>query len=265
MTKKNIVFLAGLPRTGSTLLTSIFDQNPEVHVDGQSPLIFLMLGAKQICSEGIAQDCLIRVRREGFVHEWLSDIPDSYYQHVTEPMIIDKNFAWSFDPQFLRHYITNTPRILVLVRPVLEIVKSFVSIARQRGDVLPERNLLADDCPLRLQICNTGWALANNSEDYFFGTYDQLVDNPQSFVNQAATFWGIPDFEYDFTQIVNKKPENDYASKTRGLHEIRPQITRREYEVKISDSLFAIAKELDDALQHDYEQAKKIKPERFIA
>jgi hypothetical protein len=35
---KNLMFLSGLPRTGSTLLTSLLNQHPEIYASGSSPL-----------------------------------------------------------------------------------------------------------------------------------------------------------------------------------------------------------------------------------
>ncbi len=40
--KKNFYFISGLPRTGSTLLSSILYQNPLIHTEGNSALCQLM-------------------------------------------------------------------------------------------------------------------------------------------------------------------------------------------------------------------------------
>ena len=39
---KKFFFISGLPRTGSTLLSSILYQNPLIHAEGNSPLCQLM-------------------------------------------------------------------------------------------------------------------------------------------------------------------------------------------------------------------------------
>ena len=260
---KNIVFLSGLPRTGSTLLTSILSQNPDIYVDGQSPLVFLMLGAKQTCNT-LAKETLSRVHKEDFEHEWLTSIPDFYYHNVKQKIIIDKNRGWSYDSLQLRYYITPAPRILVMLRPITEIVKSFIRVNKDRGDILPERNLLSDNSPLLMSIQNVAWALANDSEDYLFGSYQQLVDEPLAFLERVSEFWGLPKYDYDFTKIKNPKPENDAMFNTLGLHEVRPQLGKQEYEVKISNHLMKTAQILDDALWNDIEQAKKFNLRRFI-
>jgi len=143
-------------------------------------------------------------------------------------------------------------------------VKSFVYVNKLRGDVVPERNLLNEDCPFRINLVNTAWALSHDGDDYLFGTYDQLINNTTSFLGQVCDFWQIPDFTYDLQNIKNPKPENDAFAFTNGLHEIRQTINKRDYEIKLSKGLYDTAKELDDALTHDMAEAKRRKPERFI-
>lgn len=261
-TRPHLVFLAGLPRTGSTLLTSILSQNPDVHVGTTSPLVMLMLGAKNTC-QAIARDALLRSRQEGFEHEWLTSIPSFYYRDVKKQFIIDKNRAWTRDSMFLRFYITPTPRILVMLRPITEIVKSFIRVNTERGDALPERNLLEDGDPLLASIQDVGWALSSKNDDYFFVTYEQLITDTQKILEQISNFWHLPEHSYQLDNIQNPTPENDDAVFTRGLHVIKPQITRPDYQVRISKSLWSRATDLDDALRHDYEQAKRINPARF--
>jgi hypothetical protein len=109
------------------------------------------------------------------------------------------------------------------------------------------------------------WALQQDSDEQLFGTYEQLVTNPQSFLDQVCDFWRIRKWQWDFENIRNPKPEDDAAFRTEGLHDIRPKLGKRDYEVKVSATLMAFAKQLDEALWHDYEQAKKIRPGNFIA
>lgn len=253
---RKIVFLSGLPRTGSTLLTSILNQNPDVYAGGSSPLVFLMLGAYDTC-ETIASDTLQRTRRESFRDEWVRSIPNLFYKEIQNPVVVDKNRAWSRDHLGLRYYVADDPKILVMLRPITEIVRSFVFVAKERGDILPERGLLTDSCPLLLNIKNTAWALSHADSSFLFVTYDQLVNKTQFFLQEVSKFWGLSQFNYDLENIKDEKPENDAALATQGLHEIRTRIGKRNYEVKVSRGLMDYAKELDEALWHDYEQAKK--------
>jgi hypothetical protein len=45
---------------------------------------------------------------------------------------------------------------------------------------------------------------------------------------------------------------------------VRHKLGKRDYEVKVSKNLMSFAQELDEALWHDFEQARKIAPSRFV-
>ena len=47
--KKQFVFLSGLPRTGSTLLSAILSQNPKIYSEGNSAVCQLMYDMQQSC------------------------------------------------------------------------------------------------------------------------------------------------------------------------------------------------------------------------
>lgn len=264
MTSKQIVFLSGLPRTGSTVLTSILSQNPDIYVEGQSALPLLMNGALQTCKTD-ARENLLRTYRKDFDQVWLPEIVSLYYKNVSQPIIIDKMRGWTKDNSRLRYYITDKPRILTMIRPITEIVQSFVRIKKLNGDILPEAGLLQYNSPLMVAVQNVAWALQQNSDEQLFGTYDQLVTDPQSFLNQLCDFWGVPKRDWNFESITNPRPENDAAFRTEGLHDVRRKLERRTYEIRVSKNLMAFANELDEALSHDYEQAKRLRPASFIA
>ena len=261
---KQIVFLSGLPRTGSTLLTSILSQDPDTHVDGSSPLARILFGVNRTCT-ALAHEGLVRTRRTNFTDELLREIPKMFYKDVSEHVIVEKDRAWGHDPLDLIKYVSSEPRVVILLRPITEIVESFVHVKRVNGDLLPEKGLLQRGIdPFMDAIDNTAYALANVSERYLFGTYDQLISNPQSFLDQVCDFWRIRKWQWNFEDITNPKPEDDAAFRTEGLHDVRPKLGKRDYEVKVSKNLMEFAKKLDKALWHDYEQAKELRPESFI-
>lgn len=261
---KNIVFLSGLPRTGSTLLTSILSQNPDIYVDGSSPLARILFGVSRTCNF-FASEGLIRIGREDFTEELLTTIPEMFYKNVNHKYIVEKDRAWGRDELDLIKYVSEKPRVLMMIRPITDIVRSFVHVKRINGDLLPEKDLLiAGVDPFMDAIQNTAYALQNVSDKFLFGTYDQLVTEPDYFMNKVYDFWGIPSFSHSYTKIKNPKPENDRAFRTEGLHDVRPNLKKRVYETKVSKHLWKFAKELDVALWEDVEKAKAIRPESFI-
>jgi sulfotransferase len=257
-------FLAGLPRTGSTLLTCILGQNPNVHVSGGSPLARLMFAAYDGC-EKYASEGLVRVRRTDFKDVLLTEIPRLYYKDVKQKYILDKDRAWSHDPLGFLEYITDQPRVVVLLRSIPEIVESFVLINTRNGDMLPERNFLEPGVdPLMYALRNTMKALQGGDDRFLFGTYDQLLGDPERFVDAVYKHYGWEPYDHNFNEITDLNLEDDEACYTPGLHEVRSRIERRPVNVKVSIGLMKQAQELDDILWHKVKNSIKNTPHRHI-
>ena len=121
----SLVFLSGLPRTGSTLLSSILNQNPNVHAGANSPMCQLMWDMEQSCSyseEQVKNTLEVKPKI-------IKQIPKIFYDGI-EKNIVDKCRTWTLpgNLELINKYITKTPKIVVMVRPIVDIVKSFVYI-----------------------------------------------------------------------------------------------------------------------------------------
>ena len=81
--------LSGLPRTGSTLLSAILSQNPEIHAEGNSAVCQLMWDM-QGSIYGTANQQLIASDRLNTGIEIIKNIPNIYYKDVTASTVIDK-------------------------------------------------------------------------------------------------------------------------------------------------------------------------------
>jgi sulfotransferase len=262
--QKKIGFLAGLPRTGSTLFSCILAQNNNVHVSGGSPLARLMFGTYDVC-HGYAKEGLIRTRRTDFTNELLFEIPRLFYKNVEKPYILEKDRAWAYDPLNFMNYITESPKIVVLLRSIPEIIESFIYIKIKNKDVLPERDLLvAGVDPLMDALRNTLKCLKSEDSRYIFGTYDQLLHNPSYFIAKAYEHYEWKPFFHNFDNIEDLHLEDDAAFHTQGLHDVRPKLERRKISVKVSAGLMKQAHELDDILWAHVENSIKNTPHRHI-
>ena len=137
---KNIFFLSGLPRTGSTLLTSILSQNPQIHAKGNSPLCQLMWDLQVSCSNTEQMQ-----NNPDVSDKLLSSIPKTFYENSNKN-IVDKCRSWTLPAnlELIDNYITKSPKIIVMLRPMVEIVKSFVFIRTMNNWKNPEEGLLDD-------------------------------------------------------------------------------------------------------------------------
>lgn len=230
------VALSGLPRTGSTLLTSILSQNPEIHAEGQSAVCQLMWDMQESCATEFSCKSMAANGRTTTADDLMRAIPAIYYKNVTARHIVDKCRSWTFpsNVEMLRRYVTNDPKIIVMVRPVAEVVRSFVELRKQNGWIGdPETDLWEPNTePLTRPLMGVEYARAHNNGEYLFVEYDNLVDDPKATVQRVYDFCEWEPFDHWFTGITNPHPENDTVWNFPGLHDIRPEIGRREWQAK---------------------------------
>jgi sulfotransferase len=228
----SFVALSGLPRTGSTLLTSILSQNPEIHTEGQSAVCQLMWDMQVSCETDLVVTSLAANNRKTTNNDLIRAIPAIYYKDVRATHIVDKSRSWTLpaNVEMLRRYITDDPKIIVMVRPVEEIVESFVRLRQLNNwpnDL--EAGLWEPDTePLTRPLMGVRYAREHNTGEYLFVEYDELVDDTQAIVDRIYEFCDWEPFPHWFKGITNPHPEDDRVWDLPGLHEVRPEIGRRK-------------------------------------
>lgn len=221
------VALSGLPRTGSTLLSAILSQNPEIHAEGNSAVCQLMWDMQQSC-EGAASQQLAASRRYEDQDALVSSVPAIYYRHITAMHIVDKCRSWTLPANMamIRRYITDDPKVVVLTRPVDEIVASFVRLRIANGwDGDPEDGLLEPSSePIMRSLQGVEYAKAANGGEFLFVEYADLVSDTREVLQNIYAHCGWESFQHDLTNVVNQHPEDDAVYGLLGMHDIRPTI-----------------------------------------
>lgn len=260
MQTKQFAFLAGLPRTGSTLLTSILYQNPNIHTGGNSPLCPIMLGLYEACWVNSRQQIFANNAEQKII-DLISSVPHTYYNDVSRPIILDKCRAWLCKPnlELIVNYITETPKFIVMVRPIEEILLSFghlrmknkypTSVGRSWigdvfSDLLSEENRNVILTPAESII----YAKQNFPENCIFVSYNDLVTNTAQTLSNIYKFFGWPTFQHDLLNIVNHNPENDDIYGLKGHHDVRPSIERQNIDLKLPQYLWDAAQEINQKL-----------------
>ena len=256
---KQFYFLSGLPRTGSTLLSSILAQNPNIHAEGTSHLIELMW-QNFYCSlneeknnwnndivESDKQESLCRV---------LNSIPNIYYSDINKPIIIDKNRNWTLPSNLgiIKKFISNGPKIIVLIRPVQEIVSSFAYLREKNNwsketlfnDLLHEKTN-----PIMLPLEGAIWAKENNNGEFIFIQYDELVFETKKTLDKIYDFCGWQKFEHNFQNIKRPFVQRSEVWNLSGLHEVRKKIEKQKYQVNLPKNVLKKCYYLNSLLFED--------------
>lgn len=248
---KQLYFLAGLPRSGSTVLASLLSQNPELYVSPTSPLLGLMFGAKQMWD--VSVDHVRGYEMAGRLERVLGAIAQSFYADIDRPYVIDKNRAWvnPVNQEMLKEVLGKQPKIVCTVRPVTEILASFISLIRKNPtsisfidrDLTAIHESLTDENRCRFLMSPEGhvyqsWAALKAGfgafpENILFVPYDELVGQPEETLKGVYSFLGVPSFPHSFSHIVNPVQENDErAYNLPGMHTIRPILEKRSPDAR---------------------------------
>ena len=122
-------FDCGLPRSGSTLLTALLNQNPNIHAGTLSPVFELMYYTNEILHNEQAK----AFPKPKIFQEIVTNTLINYYSDVTNPIVIDKCRAWPAHIDMMKKYITDNPKLICTVRHPLDILASFITLFHKDG------------------------------------------------------------------------------------------------------------------------------------
>jgi sulfotransferase len=126
--ENGIHFIAGLPRSGSTLLSAILRQNPKLHAGISSPVAALfssLLNVMSARSEWV--DLFDDEQRENVLRAAFH----AYYQKISATkLVFDTNRLWCAKMEALARLFPNA-RVIVCVRELAWVVDSFERLVRK--------------------------------------------------------------------------------------------------------------------------------------
>jgi len=239
---KTFYFLSGLPRSGSTLLTSILNQNPNIHASANSPLLDVIHYTEEYLLYKSEQ--YIANPKPKSAHKVLSSIADNYYFDVEKEIIIDKSRGWINQLEHITDYITKTPKIICPVRDIQDILVSFLSLIEknQKNNFVDEwirKNNLEVNINNRCDYLMSSYGIVGLSyhallEGYRKGwgkhvllvEYENLVKDPQNEMNRIYDFLDVKRYFHDFNHIINTVEEKDLVYGFSDMHKVRPKVEK---------------------------------------
>jgi len=239
---KTYHFMAGLPRSGSTLLKSILDQNPNLHANPVSPVMELMYYTEEYLSRS---EQYLGYPNPKNAHKMISSFIENYYFEREEDIIIDHCRAWPNNIERIKTYINPNPKIICPVRDVLEILASFITMVHRNSDQvsfidqhLIERGVTVDDdnrCHYLMNgdgiVDQSLWSLAqafikNDTKHLLLVEYNDLVNTPEETMKRIYDFLEIDYYAHDFNNVENKHRENDDQWYLKDMHHVRKKVQK---------------------------------------
>lgn len=250
--ENQIVLLAGLPRTGSTLLTNILAQNPKFHVEGNSGLCQIMWDAKVSCEVNAREQLIASGRKEEIQKNVISGIVKSYYGGVQGKIIIDKCRPWVSLPniQMAREHISHDVKAIVMLRPIDQVVASYARVHfANGGDNSVYDWLLSPSNHVLMNSYNSVmYAIESGAQNHLFLTYEELVGRTKQFFQKLYDFIEQDQFVHNINKIEQVITENDEENNMVGMHTIRPKLSLANNNVQLPPHVKARCDVLTDAL-----------------
>lgn len=237
---KNFHFISGLPRSGSTLLSAILNQNPRFHAGMSGPLCgaFNTLLGELSGRNEYAMFISDEQRRR-----MLKGLFDNYYGPEYGPEVVfDTNRSWSSKMRHL-HELFPHGKVIACVRHVSWIIDSVEQLVRKNtfqpssifsyqsgGTVYSRAEGLANGDGMVGHAYNAlkEAFYGNETANLMLLQYETLVNDPARAMTAVYEFIGESPYPHDFENIHYQADEFDLRAGTPGLHTVRKKVSARE-------------------------------------
>jgi sulfotransferase len=244
--------IAGLPRSGSTLLSALLRQNPRFTANMTSPLYILIAAMMEQMSPDkdinafFDDACRRRIFRALF---------DGYYgERSGGEVVFDTNRLWSGKIALLRSLFPSV-RVICCVRDIGWIIDS-VERALRKNPLQTSRLFdfkLTSSIYARVQtlmnfdagLIGGAWSalreawFSEDADGMILVRYESLVRDPQATIDRIYREIGEPPFTHDFEHVEYERPDFDANLGMPGLHKVRPRVEHVSREPSIPPELFS--------------------------
>lgn len=231
---KKYHFITGLPRSGSSLLTSILNQNPRFHSSITDPLATMVKGVIESSQEGAGIKFEVPVqRRKNLIYHLF----EGYYYHLDHEVFFNTNRAWTYLTPQLKDLYPDS-KMIICVRDIKWILDSFELATRRHpfntttfhsknlaGNVYSRADsLMTEDGIVGFSYIGIKQAITSaEKNNLILIEYDQLCKNPKAIMKAIYNFIDEEYFEHDFNNVEASWDEYD-AELGADLHKVRKRV-----------------------------------------
>lgn len=229
---KKHYFLCALPRAGNTFFASLMMQNKKIAVTANSITLDLIhdiskLKDTEIFKNFPDEDPLDRAMINSY---------HGYYSNWNYEFILDRG-PWGHPVNtFLLKYIIKEPKFVVLVRPVIEVIASFLKLEKPKNIHGRIENLMGPNGIISKNLFSIKSLIDSNQKNIIV-KYDELVKNPENEIKRICNFLNIPEFKIDTNNIkpfrVNNFEYNDKVIGSIDTHTVKQEIEKENLNLII--------------------------------
>lgn len=235
-----LFFTAGLPRSGSTILHAILNQNPEIYASSTSGLLQILYKLRTDW-ESIPEHRASRDESELQKVNLFKSIPVAYYAHIDKPVVFDKCRAWPAEIELMERVLGHKIKMLVTIRDLRDVLASWELLHRNNPlyhkqievkDYLNSQTLqgrlqiyTSGDQPIGVAFNRIKDAIQRGLRDRLhFVHYEELCRNPARTMAGIYEFFELTPYKHDFENITPTSVEDDRVYGFDNLHKVRPTL-----------------------------------------
>ena len=228
---KKINFISGYSRSGNTFLSSILNQNKNITVSPNSCVVQIMYDLFEMHKSTWIQN----LPEATGLNNVTKKLFDNYYEHIDSEFIFERS-GWGTPYNLdMLDKINYKPKFLLLVRPLVEVLASYVKVQKPEDVENLIFNLMHPDHGKIYWDWQSTSNIIRTNQNYLLIKYDDLVNSTEDKMKEIYSFFNIPEFKHSYKNIqpftYNGVKYND-ATLEAELHTIRPTIKKEYYNVE---------------------------------
>jgi sulfotransferase len=180
----------------------------------------------------------------------MKGVANNFYSKIDKPIIIDKNRGWGTPYNFteLSPYVNPEGKVILTMRPILEVLASFVKVSkasekvtnhlaylnhnlwvsnyRDQTDAMVD-NLMIPNGEIDRAIFSIANLLNNHRDRVYVVWFDDLTENPEQTMKGIYDFLGVDSCNHNFNNIKEVDKHDDLnAYGIVGLHDIKKKLAK---------------------------------------
>jgi hypothetical protein len=213
---KKIYFLSGYSRAGNTFLSSILNQNKNITVTPNSCVVQIMYSLFELYKSTWIKN----VPEVSGLNNVINNLFKNYYEHIDSEFIFERG-GWGTPYNLnMLEKLNYKPKFLLLVRPLVEVLASYVKVQKPKNPVDLVYDLMHPDTGKIYWDWQSTSNIIKTNQNYLLIKYDDFE---------------IPEFKHRFKNIeqftYNGVQYNDTIFEA-DLHKIKSEIKKDFYDVE---------------------------------